>query len=197
LTHDALTLQALLASLRERRLAQNISPSDIVKQGLLDRTTLYRLENGLLANPTVSTIQSYAQAVGATVHWGITFHAQPDNTDGEQGEFQSIWNFSGRDRALASRIICFLASPRSFYADVYTKHSDFAEITDLAATDDTVLYRWSVSSPSVDRIAEVAWVRPNHLQTFLDQHRFDRRLTKNPDRAARERWLHAWTLTNL
>jgi transcriptional regulator with XRE-family HTH domain len=108
----------------------------------------------------------------------------------EEGEFVTLWNFAGKDLARASRILCFIASSRSRFSDVYTTAERHEELRSRAARDDTVLYRWSVSSPSVELIAKSVAVRRKDLVEHLNLYGFDQNLMRNPDRRARSEWFN-------
>ena len=109
----------------------------------------------------------------------------------EEGEFVTLWDFAGKDLARASRILCFIASPRNRFSDVYTTPEQHEELRRRAATDDTLLYRWSVSSPSVELITKSVAVRRKDLIEHLSVYGFDQNVMKNPDRRARDQWFNA------
>jgi transcriptional regulator with XRE-family HTH domain len=108
----------------------------------------------------------------------------------DEGEFVTLWDFAGKDLARASRILCFIVSPRSRFDDVYTTAERHEELRRRAATDEAVLYRWSVSSPSVELIAKSVAVRRKDLMEHLSTYGFDQNVMKNPDRRARDQWFN-------
>lgn len=58
------TLQDALALLKAERLRQHLSLSDIQERIGIERSNLSRLENEADANPTISTLSRYAEALG-------------------------------------------------------------------------------------------------------------------------------------
>ncbi|WZP00054.1 helix-turn-helix domain-containing protein [Isosphaeraceae bacterium EP7] len=58
-----------LASLRLERERLGLSLSDVQARSGLDRGMISRLENGKIANPTASTLESYAAALGRRMIW--------------------------------------------------------------------------------------------------------------------------------
>ncbi len=57
-------LRQVLAALRAERERQGLSLADINKRTGIDRAALSRLENNEEANPTLATLERYAEAVG-------------------------------------------------------------------------------------------------------------------------------------
>ena len=60
-------LRQVLAALRAERERQGLSLSDINERTGIDRAALSRLENNENANPTLATLERYAEAVGKQV----------------------------------------------------------------------------------------------------------------------------------
>ena len=56
--------RGLLAGLREAREAQGLSLADVEKRAGFGLAQLSRLETDFTANPTVDTLQRYAEALG-------------------------------------------------------------------------------------------------------------------------------------
>ncbi len=107
------------------------------------------------------------------------------------GDLVTLWDFAGKDLARASRILCFIASPRHRFDRVYTTAERHAELRRRAANDESVLYRWSVSSPSVALIAKSVAVHRKDLVEHLNIYGFDQEVMKNPDRRARDQWFES------
>lgn len=61
------TLQALLAELVSARTAAGMTQQQVAARMFTTATVVSRLERGLRTRPTLRTIESYAQAVGAHV----------------------------------------------------------------------------------------------------------------------------------
>ncbi len=57
-------LRQVLAALRAERERQGLSLADINERTGIDRAALSRLENNEDANPTLTTLERYAEAVG-------------------------------------------------------------------------------------------------------------------------------------
>lgn len=60
-------LRQVLAALRAERERQGLSLSDINERTGIDRAALSRLENNEDANPTLTTLERYAEALGKQV----------------------------------------------------------------------------------------------------------------------------------
>ena len=60
-------LRQVLAALRAERERRGLSLSDINERTGIDRAALSRLENNENANPTLATLERYAEAVGKQV----------------------------------------------------------------------------------------------------------------------------------
>jgi ribosome-binding protein aMBF1 (putative translation factor) len=64
-TEDVMrTLARSLEELRRTREEQGLSLSDVSERTGMDRAMISRLETGKVTNPTVSTLQRYARALG-------------------------------------------------------------------------------------------------------------------------------------
>ena len=61
------TLQALVADLVAARVAAGMTQEEVAARMWTTRSVVSRLESGLRTRPTLTTIERYAVAVGATV----------------------------------------------------------------------------------------------------------------------------------
>jgi DNA-binding Xre family transcriptional regulator len=57
-------LQELLKQLKEARQAKGLSLADLTERTGIDRSALSKLETGQRPNPTLETLERYAEAVG-------------------------------------------------------------------------------------------------------------------------------------
>ena len=64
LKQEGTPLRQVLAALRAERERQGLSLADIQERTGIDRAALSRLENNEDANPTLTTLERYAEAVG-------------------------------------------------------------------------------------------------------------------------------------
>jgi len=64
LKQEGTPLRQVLAALRAERERQGLSLADIQERSGIDRAALSRLENNEEANPTLTTLERYAEAVG-------------------------------------------------------------------------------------------------------------------------------------
>jgi ABC-type phosphate transport system auxiliary subunit len=64
LKKEGTPLRQVLAALRAERERQGLSLADINERTGIDRAALSRLENNEEANPTLATLERYAEAVG-------------------------------------------------------------------------------------------------------------------------------------
>ena len=64
LKKEGTPLRQILAALRAERERQGLSLADIQDRTGIDRAALSRLENNEEANPTLSTLERYAEAIG-------------------------------------------------------------------------------------------------------------------------------------
>jgi ribosome-binding protein aMBF1 (putative translation factor) len=62
-------LWEVLAALRLERERQGLTLADVSAQTRIDPTTISKLENGRLPNPTYSTMRTYAHALGLRLGW--------------------------------------------------------------------------------------------------------------------------------
>ena len=62
-------LTAALAGLRRERERQRLSITEMAERTGIDRATISKLETGKLANPTLSTLRTYARALGRRLTW--------------------------------------------------------------------------------------------------------------------------------
>jgi ribosome-binding protein aMBF1 (putative translation factor) len=60
-------LRKTFAALKQLREQQGLSITDLADRTGMDRAMISRLENGLVANPTLGTVSRYAQALGKRV----------------------------------------------------------------------------------------------------------------------------------
>jgi ribosome-binding protein aMBF1 (putative translation factor) len=58
-----------LAALRLERERQGLTLAEVSVRSRIDPTTISKLENGKLPNPTYSTMRSYARALGLRLGW--------------------------------------------------------------------------------------------------------------------------------
>jgi transcriptional regulator with XRE-family HTH domain len=108
----------------------------------------------------------------------------------EKDTLISLWKFAGQDRARASRILCFICSHD--YSGAYTTVEIHEKLRQRTRRDDTLLNRWSVSSPSVDVIARSIAVKKQELIDFLNLYGFDQNEMTKPSRDTRRRWFERW-----
>jgi DNA-binding XRE family transcriptional regulator len=64
-------LTEALAGLRQERERQGLSLSDMAERTGIDRTTISNLEAGTLPNPTITTLRTYAKALGRRLAWTL------------------------------------------------------------------------------------------------------------------------------
>jgi ribosome-binding protein aMBF1 (putative translation factor) len=64
-------LWEVLAALRLERERQGLTLADVSARTKIDPTTISKLENGRLPNPTYSTMRSYARALGLRLGWTV------------------------------------------------------------------------------------------------------------------------------
>lgn len=62
-------LWEVLAALRLERERQGLTLADVSARTKIDPTTISKLENGRLPNPTYSTMRTYARALGLRLGW--------------------------------------------------------------------------------------------------------------------------------
>ena len=60
-----------LATLRLERERQGLTLADVAARSQIDATTISKLENGRLPNPTYSTMRAYARALGLHLRWTL------------------------------------------------------------------------------------------------------------------------------
>lgn len=70
-TGDYVGLLKVMARLKRARTSQKVSLSEMAARTGIDKGSLSKLENGVFDNPTVATIQRYAQAIGKQIVVGI------------------------------------------------------------------------------------------------------------------------------
>ena len=76
LKKEGTPLQQVLAALRAERERQGLSLADVTARTGIDRAALSRLENNEDANPTLATLERYAEAVGKQM---IVLLSEPAN----------------------------------------------------------------------------------------------------------------------
>ena len=64
-------LWGTLAALRLERERQGLTLADVSARTGIDPTTISKLENGRLPNPTYSTMRAYARALGLQLGWTL------------------------------------------------------------------------------------------------------------------------------
>lgn len=65
------TIMQLMSRLKEIRKQKNLSLADVNQKSGLDRAAISRLENGQVANPTFSTVNTLARALGVRVRLSV------------------------------------------------------------------------------------------------------------------------------
>ncbi len=70
ITADEELLNAL-AALRLERERQGLSLTDLSERTGIDRATISKLETGKVANPTLATLRTYANALGKRLAWTL------------------------------------------------------------------------------------------------------------------------------
>ena len=65
------SLWEVLAALRLERERLGLTLADVSARTKIDPTTISKLENGRLPNPTYSTIRTYAHALGLRLGWTL------------------------------------------------------------------------------------------------------------------------------
>jgi ParB-like chromosome segregation protein Spo0J len=76
LKKEGTPLRQVLAALRAERERQGLSLADVTARTGIDRAALSRLENNEDANPTLATLERYAEAVGKQM---IVLLSEPAN----------------------------------------------------------------------------------------------------------------------
>lgn len=65
-------LAAIMADLRAERERQGLSLTDVAERTGLARESIHRLETAKAPNPTLSTLQRYANALGLALHMSLS-----------------------------------------------------------------------------------------------------------------------------
>jgi hypothetical protein len=99
-------------------------------------------------------------------------------------DHQDRWG--GGLRPVCSRILNFICL--CDYREVWLTDADRGEISGEFRTNESVLFRWSVSSVYVDFVGMKLRVNGLHLLSFLESRRFAVDTTYNPDRYVRRGW---------
>jgi DNA-binding Xre family transcriptional regulator len=76
LKKEGTPLRQILGALRAERQRQGLSLADINERTGIDRAALSRLENNEEANPTLATLERYAEAIGKQV---VVILSEPSN----------------------------------------------------------------------------------------------------------------------
>jgi ribosome-binding protein aMBF1 (putative translation factor) len=76
-------LLSLFAELRAERERQGLSLTDMMARTRIDRSTINKLENGKIPNPTYSTLKAYAKALGMRL--ALSLDRNRGNDDGPDG----------------------------------------------------------------------------------------------------------------
>jgi DNA-binding phage protein len=63
--------RTLVAALRAERERQGLSLADIADRTGMDRAAIHKLEIGVNRNPTLATLNRYADALGLRVEWSL------------------------------------------------------------------------------------------------------------------------------
>jgi DNA-binding phage protein len=63
--------RTLIAALRAERERQGLSLADIAERSGMDRAAIHKLEIGVSGNPTLATLNRYAEALGVRVEWSL------------------------------------------------------------------------------------------------------------------------------
>ena len=66
-TADYVQLTKVMASLKRARGELKISLNELAQRTGIDKAAISKLENGVFDNPTIGTIQRYAQAIGKAI----------------------------------------------------------------------------------------------------------------------------------
>ena len=61
----------MVAALRAERERQGLSLADIADRTGMDRAAIHKLEIGVSRNPTLATLNRYAEALGVRVEWSL------------------------------------------------------------------------------------------------------------------------------
>ncbi len=64
--------RTLIAALRAERERQGLSLADVAERSGMDRAAIHKLEIGVSRNPTLATLNRYAEALGVRVDWSLT-----------------------------------------------------------------------------------------------------------------------------
>jgi transcriptional regulator with XRE-family HTH domain len=65
-----------LTGLRRERQRQRLSLTDMAERTGIDRATISKFETGKIANPTLGTLRTYAEALGRRLAWTLEVVAQ-------------------------------------------------------------------------------------------------------------------------
>lgn len=79
---DYLAILEAVAALKKAREAAGLSLTEVAERSGIDRAQLSRIENGQHMNPTISTLQRYARALGLRWVWSL----QKEETTAAEGK---------------------------------------------------------------------------------------------------------------
>jgi DNA-binding phage protein len=63
--------RTLIAALRAERERQGLSLGDVAERSGMDRAAIHKLEIGVSRNPTLATLNRYADALGVRLEWSL------------------------------------------------------------------------------------------------------------------------------
>jgi DNA-binding phage protein len=63
--------RTLVAALRAERERQGLSLADIADRTGMDRAAIHKVEIGVSRNPTLATLNRYAEALGVRIEWSL------------------------------------------------------------------------------------------------------------------------------
>ena len=123
-----------------------------------------------------------------------TLEITAEPTDLDEDQFVSIWNVAtssmGGDtieaRMLASKLLGFLCKHRCGF--LVTNPSDAKYLDEWFERDNSLLYKWTPESESVDVLAQHALVPFDLLLAFLRDKKFAIEKAYSPRRADRVAW---------
>jgi hypothetical protein len=95
-------------------------------------------------------------------------------------------------RTFGSRLLNFICLHGN---EVEIDPEDYQYLWNRFSSDPEILYRWSLTSKSIDEIAQRIRIRPYDLLNFLQQKGFDPDKTYNPKASTRLAWFKRWRQT--
>ena len=123
-----------------------------------------------------------------------TFEITAEPTDLDEDQFVSIWAVAAssmggdtiQTRMLASKLLGFLCKHRCGF--LVTSPSDAKYLDEWFERDNSLLYKWTPESESVDVLAQHACVPFDLLLAFLRDKKFAIEKAYSPRRADRVTW---------